>query len=232
MLQNWDFEYIMRKPMIKPELSSQGIKKHPNPMLTKVFAVLPEIKQNLRRESLVVDFGCGQLRNVQTLLSISSKLILVDTSLQLSIPHEFYGKKMLIRDFVDQYWPKKNIRVLSFEEFSRTPISADLIFSINVFDVVPKEERYKILVNTTKKLKDDGLFVLIASRNDTWTLRICTPKNKYQDGYIFPHPKGYTYYKNWPKDMLHKEVTHFGLSIVKDMSIYRHVCLICKNKCN
>lgn len=215
------------KTIIRSELSAQGINKKPNPMVLKTISLL-QYHMSDNSLGIVVDQGCGQLRHVNLLLTVSKKLILVDTDYQLSVCHDFNGQQLTIREFVHEHWPNKNISVLSSNEFSRVQIRANTIFSINVLDVTTSDVRNEIAKAAKRNLAPQGHYVLIIPRNDAWTLRICKPTNRYSDGYTFPHSRGYTYYRNWSDGAILTWVHKQGFDIVQNLSNYRQVALICK----
>lgn len=217
---------------IRPELSAQGIRKSINPMLPKVISVLRELADFEGQPPLIVDCGCGQLRNVECLSSLSPRIVLVDTPFQLDTPHVMLGTRMLIGDFVKKNLASLDANVMYTTDFEKSRLDAKVIFSINVLDVLPRATRVSMVRACIRNMATDGLFVAIVPRNDTWTLRICTPEAQYQDGYVFQHKRGYTYYHNWKGDTLAKWVDRQGLAIVEDISIYRHACLICRKKPN
>lgn len=181
-----------------------------------------------RGEVLLVDYGCGQLRNVATFLSFSSRLVLVDTRAQLRVQHDFYGSKTLACDFAKKRWPKAKLRFLTTVEFERSRLRADAIFIVNVFDVVLKHVRRKMIRCALSHLKVGGCLVIVAPRNDTRTLRLCAGEQVFQDGFALRHPRGHTFYKNWKGETLKKWVTSQGAAIIRDLSRYRHVCLLCR----
>lgn len=217
--------------MISPELSAQGVRKRPNPMIVKSCQALTEAALVNDSRPLVVDYGCGQLRNVETLLSFSDRLVLVDTEKQLATPHDFYGHKLLASEFVKKHWPKANVRLLTSSEFSLSPLRADVIFIINVIDVVPEQVRRRMIRTAIAHLKQNRGLVLIVPRNDAWTLRICTPRCAFEDGFAFKHPQGYTFYKNWAGETLQEWARSQRLAIVCDLSCYRQACLVCRAAC-
>lgn len=220
------------KITIRPELSAQGIRKSNNPMLPKVISELEELTDFEGQTPLIVDCGCGQLRNVECLSNFSPRIVLVDTPFQLDNPHAMFGTRMLISDYVKNNLASLDTNVMYTTDFEKSRLHAKVIFSINVLDVLPRTTRVSMVRACIRNMATDGLFVAIVPRNDTWTLRICTTEAKYQDGYVFQHKRGYTYYHNWKGDALAKWVGRQGLAIVKDMSIYRYACLICKTKSN
>lgn len=219
---------MSERTKISPELSAQGVRKKPNPMLRRSWKALKGAGLISRGNSLLVDYGCGHLRNVATLLSFSSRLILVDTARQLKMPHDFYGTKKLARDFAKKRWPKAKLRLLTTAEFERSRFLADVIFIVNVFDVVPNRVRRGMIGTALRHLKLSGSLVLIVPRNDAWTLRLCVAKRAFQDGFVLKHPRGHTFYKNWRGDTLKSWVSSRGVAIVRDLSCYRQVCLICR----
>jgi len=212
---------------IRPELSAQGIRKRPNPMLASVLQELGTLGFMRSSSPLVVDCGCGQLRHAEMLLSLSSRLVLVDTPYQLDSAHDFLGQKRTIRLFVKHTWPRERISIMSTDEFYGSALNADVVFSINVLDVVPARTRSAMLRACLRNLRRGGIFVAIVPRNDAWTQRICTPQASYHDGYIFQHPRGHTYYRNWSGDSLAQFIKRRGFRVVKDLSIYRQACLLC-----
>lgn len=215
------------KTIIRSELSAQGINKNPNPMLVKL---LSNLKQHKHNGSLgtIVDQGCGQLRHVSLFLKVSTKLVLVDTEYQLGIPHEFNGHKLTIPDYINKRWPLENITLLDSNEFAKSRVQADFVFSINVLDVTTRQTRHDIATDAKRNLSTHGFYVIIIPRNDTWTLRICNQSNKFTDGHIFPHKRGFTYYRNWSNPAISKWVNDHGLIIVNDYSNYKHVVLFCR----
>jgi SAM-dependent methyltransferase len=195
-------------------------------MLPNVLKELEALGFTHSVSPLVVDCGCGQLRNTHVLLSLSSRLVLVDTACQLESEHNFLGEKMRVAAYVKRTWPEEHISVMSVSEFNASRLQADVVFSINVLDVVPAKTRAAVLRASLRNLRDGGIFVAVVPRNDGWTLRICTPQSRYNDGYIFPHAHGYTYYRNWSGDSLALIIKRHGFRLVKDLSIYRQVCLL------
>ena len=221
---------LHQKRALRPELSAQGIRKHPNPMLARVLPLLKRQGSNSKDSLLVVDCGCGQLRHVKTLLSLSERLVLVDTVTQLKTPHDFFGQKACIRDFVRKQWPRKAIHVIDSVKFMKARLNADLVFSINVLDVTPRKTRTDILRACLRNLGPKGRLIAIVPRNYTWTLRICTRGKVYQDGFVFGHPNGETYYRNWGGASFQSSLLRHGFKVEQDLSTYRQVCVICAAK--
>lgn len=176
----------------------------------------------------VVDQGCGLLRNVPEIRRFANTLVLVDTHRQLTKKHSFCGHRLTIQDFVKTNWPRDNIRVLTAEQFETTTINADVILSVCVLDAVPPRTRARILRAAQQNLADNGVLVAIVPRNDSWTLHRCAESNSYADGYILRHANAYTFYKNWDTKTFAKLLRRNGFSVERDMSVYRHACMLCR----
>src|SRR5438105_2581356 len=114
-----------------PELSALGIRKPVAPGFDRVLAAMREFQRagQLRRNPVVVDQGCGQLRVARHLISWAGELILVDTPRQLTRLHDFFGKELTIAELVQKRWPKRQVRITDTERFSRSRLEADCIFS-------------------------------------------------------------------------------------------------------
>jgi hypothetical protein len=215
---------------ILPELSALGINKATSPILPKVIDAIKSLRESEGSSGypLVVDFGCGQLRNLKELLKYFPHLYLVDTEYQLTKKHNFNGQMLTIREFIEMNHALKSISVLTSQEFADSPISADIIFSINVLDVTPPRVRHEILNIVSRKLSGYGLFAAIVPTNDHRTLELCKRSRRYFDGYIFPNHGAFTYYRNWSRRDLAKLYKKHNLEVIHDMSSYRYACAICK----
>src|SRR5262249_51565821 len=141
---------------IRPELSAQGVRKQPNPMLDCAWSAIKALGVIDRPHPLIVDYGCGQLRNTAALLKYSKRLLLVDTSVQLNTPHEFFGRRILAKDFAAERWPDANLRFLDSTDFERARVFADVIFLVNVFDVVPTPTRIAMVRAVRRNLRRHG----------------------------------------------------------------------------
>ena len=214
---------------VMPEYSALGVRKKSSKALHELIEHLGEYicHDSASDAPLVVDQGCGQLRNVEILLAISSQMVLVDTERQLKKKHSFYGQSLTVYEFVPQRWSDKDITILTAKEFSQSSLAADVVFSINVLDVVLPETRDEILHAAHRNLSPTGVLAVFVPRNDTWTLRRCKSINKLADGYVFPNHGVHTFYHNWTDSEMQKLLSERGFTIVKNLSMYRHLRLLC-----
>lgn len=214
---------------ITPELSAQGIQKSTSAAFRQLTERVRQIleKNDVGDQPLVVEQGCGLLRNVETLLTISNRLLLVDTEHQLSKTHRFYGQDSTIPEFVKNTWPNQSIRIVTAKEFGERCFDADVIFSVNVFDVVPPQTRTELLTAARRNLSESAILAVVVPRNDTWQLRRCTEDRRYADGYAMPNRGRFTFYHNWTNAEMETLLTDFGFEVVEDLSRYRHLSFLC-----
>jgi hypothetical protein len=217
------------KKAIKSEYSALGIRKAPSPVLMQALtAVRGLVYENQQDDPLTLDHGCGQLRNVKSLLQFSNRLVLVDTESQLSKKHNFFGEHLTIQEYIEGKYDCNCIMVMNDRQFERSRLKVNVAFSINVIDVTPPMIRNAILRAIRRNMAKRGVFVLIVPRNDSWTLRRCSKQNRYADGYIFQNHGTLTFYRNWDNLSLETLLKRHGLRIVCDLSNYRYASMICK----
>jgi hypothetical protein len=214
---------------IQPENSALGRNKPISPLLPVLIRAVEEIRETgkLRPPKLAIDYGCGQLRNLSELRKYFPLLCLVDTERQLSHPHDIGGIRLTIREYIARHFRDGSIRVLTHEEFRDSDIRPDVILSINVLDVVPPKTRRAILETVRRHLHPTGQFAALVPRNDSRTLQLCRSARRYRDGHVFPNHGAFTYYRNWSDDDLSKLYRSYGLFIARDLSRYRHSCVVC-----
>lgn len=217
---------------IRPEFSALGRRKGRCPLLPELMQAVTDFRKEngFGTARRVVDFGCGQLRNLRELRGRFQSLVLVDTGFQLNRTHNFGGRLMTIPEYVKRYYPDGSIAVMSDRDFSDSNFRSDVIFSINVMDVVPPQTRHLILAVITKHLSATGQFASLVARNDSRTLHLCQGAQKYRDGHIFHNHGAFTFYKNWPEAQLAELYRSHSLLVVRDLSRYRHSCLVCTRK--
>ena len=217
----------MRK-VIKPENSALGIRKAPSPMLPRVFTAINSLVAKQKVNPVTLDHGCGQLRNIRSLLDFSNQLILVDTEKQLTKKHNFLGEYLTIQEYITKKYPEHNIRIFNSDKFEVSQLNIDIVFSINVLDVTPPKIRGAALRAIRKNLRDNGILVLIVPRNDSWTLQRCSKADKFADGYVFPNHGAFTFYRNWDDFSLEAIARRYGFVLLQNLSVYRYGCILCR----
>jgi hypothetical protein len=217
---------------IRPEFSALGRRKPISPLLPKLIQCVLELRRltGLNAPRLALELGCGQLRNLKALKRYFASVILVDTSLQLNRPHDFGGKRLTIPEYVRRHYPEGSVTVMSDREFAISNLRPDVIFSINVMDVVPPRARRVMLSSVCGHLPITGQFASLVPRNDSRTLHLCRGTREYRDGHLFPNHGAFTFYKNWSEDELQRLYRSYSLGVVSDRSCYRHSCLLCMVK--
>lgn len=191
----------------------------------KAIRALQDHKSKLGR---VADLGCGKLRHYRILAPRSDELFLIDTPKQLSATHRDGDVSYTIYGFVDAARRRgRRVHVLSSQEFPLAQLKLDVVFCVAVFDVVLLKSRKELTRAAVKNLANGGFFVVIVPRNDTTILRRCSQDNSYLDGHVFWHHGVWTFFHNFRShDGIVRDCKRAGLSLVKDLSRYRQVCLI------
>lgn len=168
----------------------------------------------------VADIGCGRLRNLVTLNSSFSSLVLVDTKNQCE----------RIRN------SKQNIgssELLDFETFISRDDKFDVVFIICVLHIIPDiAERKRILDQACIKLKENSFLVIDVPSGVNYYRKRMSSENKYKDGYLFGSSSIKTFYKNYHRIELDKFVTkNRPLSLYRKTYFDKHLVRIYR-KCN
>ena len=214
---------------LRPEFSALGRRKPISPFLTRLIrAVLEERRRRgLASAQTGLEYGCGQLRNLKELKRHFPQVVLVDTEFQLNRVHDFAGKPLTAGQYVRRHYKDGSVTVMSDVDFRASDLRPDVIFSINVMDVVPPQTRRSILSSIRDHLPLTGQFVSLVPRNDSRTLNLCRHALAYRDGHVFSNHGAHTFYKNWPDTTLQRLYRIYSLEVIRDLSRYRHSCLIC-----
>jgi hypothetical protein len=203
-----------------------------SPLLAELISGVADLRREsgLRPARLVVEYGCGLLRNLRELRQHFPEVCLVDTDLQLTRFHEFGSRRMTAPEYVRRHYRHGSVTTLTDREFEASRLRPDVIFSVNVMDVVPPETRLSMLDNVNKHLSPRGQFALLVPRNDSRTLNLCKGARAYRDGHLFPNHGAFTYYRNWLSDELQRFCRSHGFDVVRDLSRYRYCCIVCQSK--
>jgi Methyltransferase domain len=217
-------------PNIRPEASALGMRKGASSQLATLIKAVLKVRteRGLGPARLVAEYGCGQLRNLKELRRHFPAICLVDTDLQLSRTHDFRGKRMTIPDYIKRYYRSRRVTVLTERQFEKSRLKPDVIFSINVMDVVPRHTRLSILGTTLNHLPSGGQLAALVPRNDTRTLDLCTNARAYRDGYLFRNHGVFTHDRNWLGSDFQRLCRSRGFHLLRDLSRYRYCCIICQ----
>jgi hypothetical protein len=219
-------------PKIRPESSALGMKMPTSPLLTELIAGVMDIRREsgLRPARLVMEYGCGLLRNLRELRRHFPQVCLVDTELQLTRFHDFGGKRMTVPEYVRRHYRHRSVITLTDRQFEASRLVPDVVFSVNVMDVIPPETRRAMLANVCEHLSTRGQFALLVPRNDSRTMNLCKGARTYRDGHLFSNHGAFTYYRNWLSDELQRFCRLHGFDVVHDLSRYRYCCFACQLK--
>lgn len=216
---------------INPEYSAQRKSHPPNPFLLKAISYLQSMLQ-LKKFGRVCDLGCGKLRHFDILTKYSDFLLLVDTEYQINTPHIDSGKKYIIRDLIMELRNKgNNVDVMSDLQFKDQDLKLDLIFLINVTDVVTKSIHSQIIRAAHLNLKQGGTLVVLFPRNDSSITRRFNESNRYQDGHLFNHHSIKTFMRNIADTRpVVQQLARAKFQLLHDGSRHKQVLLVFKKQ--
>lgn len=214
---------------INSEYAAQASGFAPNPALTRALERLSlEEKSSLR----IADQGCGKLRHFEALAAVADEFVLVDTRAQIERSQKLFdSENITLREYHEEELSGREdvgVRLFTAEEFGKSNLELDAVFSVCVMDVVEPETREELFRSASRNLRRGGVYVVIAARNDTSILQRCTEDRRHKDGYIFERAGGIvTFFRNFREveDLLELGAEE-GFSLENDLSRYRQVCLI------
>jgi hypothetical protein len=212
--------------LLRPEYSAQGMNAKPAPMLGRALTEIANLGVD---RGAAVDLGCGQLRHLTMMLTTFRKVTLVDTPLQLSRELRFDGNSCTIADFI-RTLPRRvqqRIKIIDSEQFGAANKGADVVLTINTFDVVPPKVRDEMCGAALQNVRRGGLLAVIIPRNDTTITDRCSDENGFLDGHVFEHHGAMTFFRNFREHHpLIRRIEGFGARLLSDLSVYRHICLL------
>lgn len=216
--------------LIRSENSAQGMTAKPNPFVEVSIALLIEnhLRKRTSHSANIADQGCGKLRHLKVLLKYFSKVVVVDTALQLTRTQELGGDRTTVEDDVAKLRRRyPHLRVMTNQTFARSTLGLDIIFNVCVFDVVLPGTRRELVGSAYRNLRTGGLYCVIVPRNDQSITRRCVPSARYKDGYAFRRNGFSTFYKNFDDSgEIANLLRRAGFEEVADLSRYRQICLI------
>lgn len=173
----------------------------------------------------VLDYGCGKCRYSRQLSEKSSRLILVDSEIQISRKQIIHGAKVSVKEFAEL--ELKNAKAYTIEDDEWKKVRYDFVLCTNVLSAIPSiSERNIVLRNIAHVLKSDGVsLITVQFRNSYFsTYALGADSQRHEDGWIVKKGNAYSFYGIIMPDKLVEMCTQAGLAIVdrfqKDGSIY------------
>lgn len=212
---------------IRSEYSAQRMSHPPNPALSWVLSWIHPDGHRVRKLR-IADLGCGKLRHFKALSAVATDLILVDTEEQLSRTHRDGDREYTVKHFAKSAnRARLGVRAMTSHEFDSSRLKLDAVFCIAAFDVVLRSVRQDFIRASHRNLREDGIFIVIAPRNDSSILRRCSSDNRYMDGHVFHHHGVTTFFTNFKSiNTIKGDCEAVGYQLVADLSRYRHACLV------
>lgn len=179
----------------------------PSQFLVELINALPAVATSF-------DYGCGKLRYMNSVLSTTDMLALIDSDIQLSREQIICGTKTSVRALARR---SNRLRAYSVPEFTRTSDVYDRAFCINVLSVIPFQvARRQVLALIRSKLKKGGTCVFVVQyRNSDFTRMQCMRNTRFwRDGFVIDSLRGYSFYGLISPDKLAAMVEKAGFDIL------------------
>lgn len=173
-----------------------------------------EIVKNYK-EGMVLDYGCGKLRNTKYLLENNIIIDVLDTKKQI----EENINKLNVLD-INCVYTSNDILPKDYYEH--------ILLSF-VLNVIPnKEDRVNVLNNIKNSLKDEGL-LYVEVRNDSFVKNL---KNKisYNDGYLTGNGNKKTFQKPYTLEDIKEFLKENKFDVLKTKKTSGSIFLLCKKR--
>lgn len=161
-----------------------------------------------------LDFGCGKLRYGRDLSAIATRIVFVDSEVQVSRHQRIEGRNTTVRHFVARMW--KNAEVHALEQYKFGSATFDLILCANVLSAIPSPRaRSRALRLLLASLAPGGVCLFVTQYRNTYFTHAQRRKNAvpHLDGWIARSGDRASYYGIIPKEKLTRLVKRHGFVV-------------------
>lgn len=204
--------YQIDKYLIKSENAALSTKQK-NKIILSYIEQLPD-------NIVALDYGCGKCRYSKQLSSKTTKLVLIDSNIQISRTQRIYDRELSVLEYASRFLP--NTLVYSVEEYDFNKEKFDFILCANVLSAIPFiDERKRVLSNIKQLLKPTGRALITVQYSNSYfnTYGVKEGNVKYEDGWIIKRGNSFSFYGIVFPDKLMTLCEEVGLRIEK---IYKH----------
>lgn len=148
-----------------------------------------------------LDYGCGRLRYTPYLARKSSRLVLVDSQVQLDRPTRIGRREITLRQYAMKRWP--SCAVHSTDEFwAGVPGRFDFALCANVLSAIPSSRiRARSVKAIRSSLAPAGLALFVHQHTNSFFTQMREDERAipHLDGWILRSSKGASYFGVLPK---------------------------------
>ena len=182
---------------------------------------------------IALDYGCGKCRYSKQLNQKTSKLVLVDSEVQIRRKQTIHGKLLTVFQFAEH--SLENAKAYALEDETWKKEKYDFILCTNVLSAIPSiDERYTVLKNISQLLAKDGIsFISVQYRNSYFLSYDSAPNAKrFEDGWIIKKGNSYTFYGIITPNKIVEMCEQSGLHIIKQIKKNGSVYLVVRSENN
>lgn len=179
-------------------------------------AYFSRLLQQLAPVKRTLDYGCGKLRYLHEISSMSDELYVTDSDVQLSRTQIINGVYTSIIEAVED---RNHVHLIHLRDFNQMPEYFDRVVLANVLQVVPIIAlRAIILRRIFRSLRPGGELILVVQyRNSDFNRMMKMPNARlYLDGMVIKHIRGTSFYAFIQPAKLKEIVTSQGFEIVQN----------------
>lgn len=168
---------------------------------------------SLANDPLILDFGCGKLRYSDTLVSVASKVIFVDSSLQLGREQVIRGGRTTVNKYVEANYA--GCSTLPYEKLNEHRVKYDVITCINVLSAIPCKKTVSDVMNHILRLLEKDGFAIFVNQHRSSYFKRYESGEKLLHGFLYNGPKGSSYYGVLDRVAIEKLLTEHGYRIIR-----------------
>lgn len=169
--------YKIKNLVIKSEYAAKSVRQ-PSSTILKII-------NNLSKDLIVLDYGCGKLRYTIPLSKVVNLVYSIDSEEQLLRNQKINDVTSNIFSYANKYF--NNVYIYDLKSAQWKYKKYDFVLCANVLSAVPLyEDRIQIIRNIIDVLKQDGQALITTQFYNSYFCTYADKKNsiKYYDGWI------------------------------------------------
>lgn len=178
----------------------------------QVSAYLASLIRAMQPVSRSLDYGCGKLRYLDAISSVSDHVTLVDSEIQLSRKQIIFGNNASVREFCRG---KNSLFAQNTADFLSEPACFERAFCLNVLPVIPYSRlRIAVASRIRKKLVYGGEAIFVVQYRNSDFDKMLAKENaqKWNEGILIDSLRGPSYFGLISPDHLIKILSDAGFA--------------------
>lgn len=179
--------YQIDKYLIKSENAALSTKQ--------VNRVILSYIEKLPNNITALDYGCGKCRHSKQLNTKTSKLVLIDSKVQITRKQKIHDNEVSVLEYASKFM--NNAYAYPIEEYDFKNEKFDFVLCTNVLSAIPKsDDRKKVLSNIKQLLKPTGIALISVQYRNSYFNTYSTKEGcvRYEDGWIIKRGNSFSFY--------------------------------------